>query len=133
MKILKIILKHNYCFKIMAIIIILISLIYTKYHQKESSYQNEDTFIGIVNKIKISDDKIIIYLKAKETLLINYYGALTNIELGDKIKVNGTLEKPTKNTIPNLFNYQKYLYNNNIFYLVKASKIEKIANNTSII
>ena len=58
---------------------------------------------------------------------------MININLGDEIKVTGTLKVPPSNTIPNLFNYKKYLYYNDIYYTVTATSIEKTSNNTNII
>ena len=40
---------------------------------------------------------------------------------------------PSNNTIPNQFNYRKYLYYNRIYYTLTAKEISKVANNTNII
>ena len=48
-------------------------------------------------------------------------------------KVIGKIKEPSNNTVPNTFNYKKYLYNNRIYYTVTANKITKIKNNTSLI
>ena len=134
MKRLKYILQHRYLFKVLAIIILFISIFRTNYIKKESIYKNEIEFIGTVYKKKITNNKTTLYIKTKEKLVINYYQELNdNINLGDKIKVIGNLKNPTNNTIPNLFNYKKYLYYNDIFYTVTAESIEKISNNTNII
>ena len=133
MKRLRYILQHRYLFKILAILIVLISLVLTKYIKKESIYTNEKAFEGIVYKIKEKDNITTLYLKNKEDLVVKYYNKISNINLGDTILVEGELQKPDNNTIPNLFNYKKYLYYNNIFYIVKSNKITKLSNNTSII
>ena len=131
---LRYILQRRYLYKILLIIIIAYVAIRTGIYKKSSSYTNETEFTGIVYKIKRNDDKTTIYIKTKEKLIINYYDELkVTLALGDKIKVNGKLIKPTNNTIPNLFNYKKYLYNSDIFYMVTANKITKIANNTNIL
>ena len=61
-----------------------------------------------------------------------YYDYKDNLELGDKLKVIGTFEVPSNNTIPNIFNYRKYLYNNQIYYLVDADEIKIVSKNTNI-
>ena len=84
--------------------------------------------------MKKSDNKITLYIKAKEKLVVNYYTEEEiDISLGDKIKTTGTLKVPSNNTIPNLFNYKKYLYYNDIHYTMTANNIKKISNNTNII
>ena len=133
MKRLKHILQHRYLFKILAILILIMSLIITKSIKKESVYTNETKFIGTIYKIKVNNDKTIIYINALEKLIIYYYNELSiDINLGDTIEIIGTLSKPKNNTIPNGFNYQRYLYNNDIFYIINATSIKKVANNTSL-
>mgnify|MGYP003297024809 CR=1 FL=1 len=104
-------------------------------YQKKSIYTgNENEIEGIVYKKKITKDKITLYIKNKENLVVNYYtNENLDVSLGDKIKITGTLKKTNNNTIPNQFNYNKYLYNNNIFYIMTATTIKKISNNTNII
>ena len=134
MKRLKYILQHRYLFKILAIIVLILAITYTNIIKKESIYKEETSFVGIVYKQKIFDDKMIFYLKAKEKIIVEYYKVGDkNIKIGDTIKVDGILTKPNNNTIPNLFNYKKYLYYNDIFYIVKATNVKKIANNTNAI
>ena len=134
MKRLKYILQHRYLFKVLAIIVILSCIIHTKCIKKVSIYTDENTFEGIVYKKKVNENKITLYIKSKEKLVINYYKELTeDISLGDKVLVIGELIKPSKNTIPNGFNYQEYLYNNGIYDIINAKSISKIANNTSVI
>ena len=58
---------------------------------------------------------------------------MLDISLGDKVAITGYLKEPSNNTIPNLFNYKKYLYYNNIHYTMTAKDIKKISNNTNII
>ena len=106
---LRCILQHRYLFKVLAIIVLFITLIITKNTKKESIYTNEKVFIGMVYKIKKTSDKTIIYINAKEKLIIYYYDALSKeIKLGDIIKVMGTLSLPENNTIPN--NFKKNIY-----------------------
>lgn len=117
------------------LIIFIITLLYTNYYPFKSKYTKEDKeFIGIVTKYEVKEDKITIEIKAKEKLLITYKyqdKEFNNLSYGDKIKVKGTLITPSKNTNQNTFNYQKYLYNKKIYYLVEATSINKIANNNN--
>ena len=133
MKRLRHILQSKYLIKIITIIIFITTLLYTNYYPFKSKYTKEDKeFIGIVTKCEVKEDKITIEIKAKEKLLITYKyqdKEFNNLSYGDKIKVKGTLITPSKNTNQNTFNYQKYLYHKKIYYLVKATSINKIANN----
>ena len=131
---LKYILQHRYYLKIICLIFILGLLLFTLLYKKASIYNIKDTeFIGYIYKIKETDTKRTIYIKGKEKLIINDYNNNIKINLGDEIKVTGSLKEPQNNTIPNLFNYKKYLYNNHIYYLVDAKNIEIIKYNTKII
>ena len=109
-----------------------------EFHSKYSI--NTKSVIGIVTDFEIDGNKVTINIKAQEKLIINYYVKTKeekdyykdNLELGDKIKVIGTFEVPSNNTIPNIFNYRKYLYNNQIYYLIAADEIKIISKNTNI-
>lgn len=135
MKRLKIILQSRYLFKILTIIFLMLSITYTKYYSFKSKYNEDETeFIGIVKDYTITDNKIKITFKAKEVLIVEYkYNNLifNKLSYGDKLKIKGKLKKPSSNVIFNNFNYQKYLYNNKIYYIVEASKIDKIQNNNN--
>lgn len=45
------------------------------------------------------------------------------LKYGVTLEINGNLEEPSNNTIPNTFNYKKYLNNQKIFYIVKVNDI----------
>ena len=117
---------------------VLCVLVYTLLVERKSIYNGNETKIeGIVYKKKQTNEKLTLYIKTKEKIVVNYYikeeKDLIDINLGDKIKVTGTMKNPINNTIPNLFNYKKYLYHNDIYYIMTAKNIEKISNNTNII
>lgn len=130
---------HSKHFKYIAIITIIYSLININFFPYQSKYSKEETkFEGTITKLKIKENKLTIYIKGKENIIINYYQEdflilHKNLNIGDTIYIEGTLSTPKANTIPNNFNYKKYLYNNKIYYLVNAQKITKIKNNVSII
>lgn len=103
---------------------------------KTTYKENDSTFEGNILSIKKYDTKTTFIIKEKnktEKILVNYYEKIDKINLGDKVKIKGTLKLPSKNTVPNLFNYRTYLNNNNIYYILTASEITKIKNNTKIL
>ena len=100
---------------------------------KTSKYQsNENTFILTVTNIRYKDNKTIIEFNGKENL-ISYYNKDFPYQLGDKVKVIGTLNYINNNTIPNLFNYKKYLYNNDIFYILNINDVVLVEKNNNLI
>lgn len=135
MKKLKMILQSRYIFKILTILILIITIIYTKYYPFKSVFNNNDTeFIGIVEDYIIKDNQIKISLKSKERIIVTYKytgKVFNNLSYGDKIKVTGVLKEPSTNNIFNNFNYKKYLYNKKIYYIIEASKIDKTQNNNN--
>ncbi len=135
MKRLKTILQSRYIFKILTILILIITIIYTKYYPFKSVFNNNDTeFIGTVEDYIIKDNQIKISLKSKERIIVTYKytsKVFNNLSYGDKIKVTGVLKEPSTNNIFNNFNYKKYLYNKKIYYIIEATKIDKIKNNNS--
>lgn len=135
MKRLKTILQSRYIFKILTILILIITIIYTKYYPFKSVFNTNDTeFIGIVEDYIIKDNQIKISLKSKERIIVTYKytgKVFNNLSYGDKIKVIGVLKEPSTNNIFNNFNYKKYLYNKKIYYIIEASKIDKIQNNNN--
>ena len=129
-------------FKILALIALIYALTITNIYKYKSVYTEEEKeIIGILTNYQIKDNKISIEIKAKEKIVGIYYITnkknLKNItnkyELGTKIKVKGKLYKPSKNTLPNTFNYQKHLYQNKIYNIIKIEKITKLSNNTSVL
>ena len=135
MKKLKMILQSRYIFKILTILILIITIIYTKYYPFKSVFNTNDTeFIGIVEDYIIKDNQIKISLKSKERIIVTYKytgKVFNNLSYGDKIKVTGVLKEPSTNNIFNNFNYKKYPYNKKIYYIIEASKIDKIQNNNN--
>ncbi len=118
-------------------IILILSILYTFYITKNLIYytnyqEGEITLIGKIISITHSSDKTDLIIKSKEKIKVTYYGNI-DYKLGDYIKVNGNLTKPYNNTIFNLFNYNKYLLSNKIYYILKADNIIKIKNNKNIL
>ena len=135
MKRLKIILQSRYIFKILVLIFLLGDILFTNLYSFKSKYKEDDEeFIGIVTKYNLKDDKLTLEIAAKERLIVNYkYGdkIFNNLSYGDKILVKGTIKEPSVINIPNAFNYKKYLYNKQIYYIVDAESIDKLENNSN--
>lgn len=132
---LRTILLYNYPYYLLLIIVLLIS-IPRLIIPKVSNYSTTNTEItGIVIDYDYSNTTLKITLHNKEKLIINYYlseNKKININVGDKIKVIGEFTEPTSNTTKYLFNYKKYLYNKDIFYIVNATSIKKISSTKNI-
>ena len=123
-------------------ILIILSLIYifiysktfilnTNYNKNNNKfYLKINNYIIDGNKLSIDFDNLkgTYYFETKDE--INLFKK--NYNLGDTIEVNGTLEKPNNNTMPNTFNYKKYLYHKRIEYILKINNLEKVKNNKSI-
>lgn len=107
---------------------------------KSNYSKNSTTTTGIITKFEIDGNLCTIHLKSKEKLIIYYYFDTESekikyhneLKLGITLEVKGVFNKPTKNTIPNGFNYQAYLRRNQIYYLVQAESIKITKNNTSV-
>ena len=99
----------------------------------KSVYQDKVyTLTGKVSKVILSEKKVSFVLKDKENIQMFYYDDF-DLNDGDKVTVNVLLSTPKKNTIPNTFNYQKYLYNNGIYKVGTVNKIEVIKKNNNIL
>ncbi len=139
---LKRILQHRYFFGILAFCFILYSLFVYNFISFKSYYNGfEKSLQGTVNSYNINGDKLTIYLKAKEMVIVNYYFESLdektyyedNLKLGDLISVDGELEEPQKNRVFNGFDYKKYLHNKHIFYLMNADKINVMEKNSGLL
>lgn len=105
-----------------------------------SKFSNEEEITGLIKSKKVTNNKITLELKSKENIIINYY-VDTYDELnklndtlyeGIIITAHGTLNQPSNNTIPNAFNYKKYLKSKKIYYTFKADALEVVGQNSNI-
>ena len=95
----------------------------------------------IVNNYKFDNDKLSLTLDGDEDLIGIYYVKSEeellylkdNIKYGVSLKIKGKLEVPSNNTIPNTFNYKKYLLNKGIRYRLVIDSIVVIDNNIGVI
>lgn len=91
----------------------------------------------IINDYKINDKTITIYF---DNIIGKYYvdnnekvkEFKDNYSFGDKVYIEGEINVPNNNTIPNNFNYKDYLYHKYIYYIIKIDKIKMISKNDNI-
>ncbi len=122
------------------------SFIRCNYIFKTSIYNgNEELITGTIIDYKMLDtkykmtilttkdnisEKVIasIYLNDSDS---NLRKKVSDFKIGDRIILKGNLNKPLNNTIPNTFNYQKYLYYQKIYYLFTVKEIISIENTSN--
>ena len=129
--ILKKILQYKYLWFIVFLIIILIS--YGRVNLKsESKYKkSEKEFNLIIIDKKIKDNRYTITLKGKEKLITKVQSF--PYDVGDIVYIKGDLEEIKNNTIPNLFNYQKYLQSRGIYWKLNINEIKLLNKNSNIL
>ena len=124
-------------------LLLLITIIYLilsiKLYELDHLYNISNTnFMLTIKDIKTDGDKL--SLEFKENLIGTYYFNtinekeyfINNINIGDKLSIDGSLNIPNNNTIPNTFNYKKYLYHKNIEYTLSIKEYKLIEKNKSI-
>lgn len=138
---LKLILRCNILFIILLIFSLLYIFLFTVIIKYESKYDGAETTItGKIKEYSINGSKLQMTIAAKEDIITTYYikskeekeTLLKRVGIGKTISLSGTLELPLNNTIPNNFNYRKYLYNQKIFYLFSANSY-KIQDDNNLI
>ena len=134
------ILLSNY-FYLGLIIILLIYLIIFFLSPHHSHYDiKQKVVVGIITNYNIDGNKLTINLKAKEKLIGTYYFKsqkekaifIKNISIGDKLKLAGTFTKPTINTTEYLFNYNKYLKRQGIYFIINIKELTLLNKNTNL-
>ena len=133
MRKLKIVLQSNRIYVLLFLSIMLV-LLRINFIPHLSKINPSSSFIGVITNINYDGEKYKIYIKNQEEI-IGYYRAEDNLnlKLGDKVKVSGKFTEPSNNTVPNTFNYKKYLNNHHIFYQISIDKIELISKNKNFI
>ena len=136
LKKLKNILQSKYIFFILLLITIISSLIRINLKKVDI----ETPFEGILENYTIDGNKLSFILKNKYSLKCTYYikdenelKVLKNLNLGIKLRVEGNIDNPKSNTIPNTFNYKKYLKSKNIYKVMSVENYKVINYKTNII
>lgn len=128
---LKTLLRFNKVFLIITFLIVIYVFINLKVIGYASKYSADTNNIsGIITGYALNGDKISFDIKGKEKLKGTYYCQTLDEKnyyqehlcLGCSIKITGTLKMVNNNTIPNTFNYQKYLKHKQIYWQVNISE-----------
>ena len=134
MKRLKILLQHSIIYYVVLFIAIILYFVSSssKYISVYNSFDNESFIVtGIIRY----DDGVKFNLKGKEKVIGYVYDEEFNTNmysLGDTVLITGEKKDISNNTVPNTFNYKKYLTSNKIYNVIIIDKIEKIKDNTNI-
>lgn len=139
MRKLKIILQSNYFY----IFLFIVTMIYSFYYFSIPRYSklkiDEQSYRGIILEMETEGDLLKLELDGTEKIIGNYFFKteeekkmfLKDYKLGDYVYLKGTFSLPKRNTVPNLFNYQKYLNRKGIYYIMQIEQIEKIKEGNS--
>ena len=135
MKKLKIILNCNYLYYLLLFIILVLYIIYSSI-DINSSYTDFNNKKFIITDIESKEYGLKINLKGKEKVLGYYYldkdgidKFKSNYVLGNKVIITGKKIEISNNTVPNTFNYKKYLISNKIYNVIEIKKIDKVNSN----
>ena len=131
----------NFTILLLFILIVFLAYFRSTIQRNTSIYDiNETNLTGYIIDYQVKTDKITYTImttkdKKKEKILatkyLNQSTKIPNITLGDSITLKGKLKLPSKNTIPNTFNYQEYLYHKEIYYLFTIEDITLLKKNTN--
>lgn len=132
MKTLKNILRYEKYFVLIGVFIFLYVLIVINIPHNSLYKGTESKIEGTVKDIKLNGNKLTLLIKGKEKVIANYYfknkeekeNIFEIIHLGDKVILEGILNEPLENTIPNTFNYKKYLKYKKIYYTFSINNYE---------
>ena len=124
--------SYYFCL-ILGIIILALVIFKSKIISYHSIYDNGNTFItGKVSDVMQKEYGMSFIIKDKEKVKCNLSEKIA-LNDGDMISININLTDPSNNTIPNTFNYKKYLYNNKIYKIGKVNNIKILKNNKNFL
>lgn len=130
---LKIILQSKRFVIISLILLIFYILICTKVITYQTKIKKDTKELsGQIISYTIDGNKLKMLIKGQEKVQVTYYINTKEekeyledtLLIGAKVDLEGSLQIPYDNTIPNTFNYKGYLYNNKIYVTFVADKIK---------
>ena len=138
---LKIILQSKRFILFSLLIVFLYVLIFTKWITYDTKIPEDTTHLsGKIISYTLDGNKLSMFIKSKEKVKITYYidtykekeYLKEHLLIGSNILVEGSVNRPYNNTIPNTFNYKEYLYQNKIYVTFNAEKIT-LSTETSLL
>ena len=98
------------------------------------------TIEGRVLAYKIDGNFLSLTVKGKEKIQAFYYfqtkeeklGYLEHLGYGVIVRMEGVLESPESNSLPNTFDYQKYLYYQDIYYVLDVQRLDFVKPSTGL-
>jgi competence protein ComEC len=132
---LKIALQSNLLFIIILLLSFIFCFIKINFIKYQSKYNlNTKVITGYIVNISYKNNVYKLTINSKEKVICTYFAKKKlHFKLGETLKVFGIMKTPSKNTIPNTFNYHDYLYNHQIYFIMKVDKIMIINNKPNFI
>ncbi len=133
MKKLKIILQSNVFYLFLFLFLSGYVVFFTCIKQYKTQYSsNTKEIVGILSSFTMDGDKLSMIIKANEKISATYYiqssdekNTLENtLKEGITLKLVGSQKEVVGMTIPNTFDYKKYLYHQHIYFSFTATKLE---------
>ena len=137
MKRLKVILQCKFIYFFLLFIALILYFISSSlnYVSVYDSFNNEEF---VITNITFKDYGVRFDLKGKEKVIGYVYckddefSLYDDFVLGDRVLITGNLASITNNTVPNTFNYKKYLISNEIYNVIEITDIKKVNANISL-
>ena len=132
------ILLYDSLYLVLLFFSIIYILVYINLYKNESKYSTNCTKFNLkIKDYKIDGDKLSIDF-FDEVIGVYYFKSLLekesfNYSINDELSITGSLKVPSNNTIPNTFNYKKYLQHNKKNYILNIDSIKLKRKNNNIL
>ena len=132
------ILLYDSLYLILLLFSIIYIVVYINLYKNESKYSTNCTKFNLkIKDYKIDGDKLSIDF-FDEVIGVYYFKNILekesfNYSINDELSIAGSLKVPSNNTIPNTFNYKKYLQHNKKNYILNIDSIKLKRKNNNIL
>ena len=132
------ILLYDSLYLILLLFSIIYIVVYINLYKNESKYSTNCTKFNLkIKDYKIDGDKLSIDF-FDEIIGVYYFKNILekesfNYSINDELSIAGSLKVPSNNTIPNTFNYKKYLQHNKKNYILNIDSIKLKRKNNNIL